>query len=557
MIFNQYSTNSIASSLQTSSTVKYEYLDGRFISEFNISLKNTGRNSTVLNYFTTILPFQGVENISVNFEGRLLSYKSKKLRDGTELVISFKNEVIQPRDLKSFKLTFNSLSPINSDFGYGKLVTSISGLNVTKVTFEYDNQFPQISQVQGADFKELFSSNNRKYEFSNIISQIISFNIGNPVTYYYEFNKTFVNDGEEAIISEIFVPYTDFKQRFIFSEISPIPIYQRIDNDNNIILGYEIPSKQQVLVNIKGYIQRDYQYKGDIFYNPQDLNFEGYWSIKNISDLNRIDNYLSENDTKTVPDALNSYVLEKLTPVTSSTSKNSFESTTRLGAQSALDRKDFATAEDYVDLLIASLRYKSIPSRMIVGILPESSIYTQEQSFHSWLEFYDSKDGLWRTLDPSLSDIQNLKLTDFESANSIKLLVRSSDALKPKLPFINSEDIIINPIKDTVDTNIKYDLKDVTITNSGNEALIIKNNDFKTVIAPFTQTNLKYSDKYTITTLSGYFEEIETPIKNSINDNNKLYIEIVIFIIFLTSLLIVQSVYVRIKKLWTHKSDSY
>lgn len=556
LIFNCFSGLSFAKGITSSVNLNYNQVQSDFSTNIGIKFFNSDRSPAVINFYTILLPFQGVNNVKVVLNDVQISSTTHKQSNGTEVVINMRNTVVPARKSAYLDISFNSLSPIDSNWGYGKLLSSIKNLNISKITFEYDNSKPKISNVDGAQYRELLSSKNRKYEFTDINSSKISFNIGNPPTFKYLLHKTYVNDSEESVINEIVIPYTDNEQQFIISNVKPTPTSQRIDKDNNIILGFLVPAQKQIVVDIEGYILKN-ELKINSQYYDHDLNNSGLWSLTNDFEKARISNALQNEKKSNYPKVLSTYIVDKLTLVknTNTLSTNTFDNILRSGADSAISHKDTAIPEDYVDLLIAALRYNSIPSRMVIGILPISSIFTEVQLFHSWVEYFDSESSRWVRLDPSLNEVFG-KLDEVnQSPNQIKLVVRSDSASLPKLPFLSSKELTIEPIIPDIETRFDFKFENNVITNTGNISIIIKQDENIEVLVPSTSKKLNSSTSYSILSLIGDKTDITTePESISDSSNITIYVEIIMFVTFLTSLLLLNTIYVKIRKIWKQAS---
>ncbi|MCC7289802.1 transglutaminase domain-containing protein [bacterium] len=539
-----------AEQLTSTGRIEYAYEKGRFNTVLTIDLKNKSREPAVLNYYTILLPYQGIQNLKLKNQPTSAKLTSHLQRNGTELIINFGTKVIPPRDNFEFDITFESLSGFDKSGGFAKVIGKIPGLDVTKVTLIYPSDDPAVSWSEGAQTKRTNYSYN-SYEFTRITGQEISILFGTPPTYKYEFNKIYLNESEEPVIHELTLPFTDSEQQFVISSISPQPITQRLDNDENIVLGFIVNPKGQEAVNISGYIIKK-DLSNDETYQESDLLTQGYWNLTNEFELIRVKGFL-ENKPEFKPEDLNTYVVEKLSlaPKSTLTADTSFESALRGGADVAIGRKVFAVPEDYVDLLIALLRNASIPARMVVGYIPKASVYTQEGFYHSWVEYYNFDTKQWTLLDPSLEDMHSKGAVEPNSPNYLKLLIRSSNPTHPKLPFLSKNDLVITPVATTVDANFDVVSFDRSMENRGNVPVIVKAGTVNELILPGQTRSFPSQTSLEVFTLLGDKKVLnfENQIAG-ISDKTQVLSELLLFLGFLALLFLLNIFYVRINKKW-------
>jgi hypothetical protein len=494
-----------------------------------------------------MLPFDGMSDITVFSNGKKLTTTIYKQKDGTELIINFKNYVLAAKKSLSFDINFNSTSKVDVNWGYAKLLSKIDGLKINSITFNYPNTRPDISFADGAKLKKISAGS---FEFSSITKPSISVNFGEPITFEYKFNKNYINDFEDPIINEVTLPHTNSNQQFVLTSISPAFSTSRIDNDNNIILGFLINPKAQQVIEINGYvIKKDFNFQTN--FNPWDVNSLGFWNITNQFEKLRVSEYLKTTKQTLNPLSLSNFVVNrlKLQEGSSITSSNSFENVQRAGADIAIERRNLAIPEDYVDLLIALLRENSIPSRMVLGYISKSSPFSSNGAYHSWVEYYDLAQKKWFALDPSISEIYKIDQTSqFDTNNYVNLLIRSEYPNAPKLPFLKNDDLVITPVSSAISPVFLAEKDRNMIKNSGNVPIYYINNDTKKLIFPGQSEKIELSGKVVFNTLYGEKKEFEIEKSEIVSQSStKLISEAIFFFLFVTLLIFLNIIYVKLK----------
>jgi hypothetical protein len=443
-------------------------------------------------------------------------------------------------------LSFQSINTVDANWGYAKMKSRIEGLKVDKVTLKYDSSKPNISAINGATLTKLGQGN---YEFNNITASTIAMNFGEPVTFKYSFNKTYLNDSEEEIVQEVVLPVTDSTQTLVLTSFSPQPVSQRIDNDNNVILGFKVDAGKQTVVNILGYIIKQKE-NNQQKYSEIDLKTEGFWSLTNQFERIRLENYLKEKKAEKNANNISKFVASRFSlQVSNGEGQSSFENALRMGPDTAIGRKDNAIAEDYVDLLIALLRENSIPSRMIVGYLPKSHQFISEGAFHSWVEYYDVNQKIWLNLDPSTADLFKSPEYDANNSNTVKLLVRSKHYNLPKLPFVTNKDLIIEPSSENITEIFNPELEGNVVRNSGNTVIKIVTGNTSEIVLPKETLEINQVGKTIVQGLNGKSEEFDIKAGEVVNKSSQINIlsELILILIFFVVTTFSLFIYAKIK----------
>lgn len=552
-LYSFYSINVHAATLNTTANVSYSIENLKLRTDINLTFKNQSNFSSVLNYYSITLPYQGISDVKVKTQSSKLNFTTQKQKNGLNVLINTDNRVILPKSEYRVTISFLSLSTVSKDWSYAKIRGKITGLDINKITVFVPSLVSEVGFVEGAkSYTETISKNGKSIVLSDITQSNISILFGKTVTYSYSLSKNVLNNTTETLIYELPLPTNYNKQKFIISSISPKPVSSKLDSDGNVLLKFLIEPEKQEVINITGYISKiDSEGQEQENYLSTTTQNIGYWNLTNQFEQNRLSDYLKTVSKNNYPENLLNYIVGRLEinkgglEVTSS-----FENSLRGGADVAIGRSNNSVPEDYNDLLITILRQNSIPARLVSGFIPSSSSYSDTGFFHSWVEYYDLDKKKWITLDPSLKDTLKLKTEYTSSPNYIALIVRGTNPLNPKLPYLENKDISILPSNYVVQPVFEPIQTDEGIKNNGNIPIIISKNGTQTILLPdetfsVSEGNLKISS---LDNEEKYFEYKDSNMV-SVDKVNYFY-ESLIFFIFSASLFLINSIFSKIKKLW-------
>lgn len=551
LFYSLFLDNSFATTLTSTGEINYSIENSKLLTNLVVNFKNKGSNTAVLNYYTITLPYQNISNIKVTSEKHALSFTSRKVKTGMELIINTNTKVLPSNSRYNLSVSFLSSSTVESDWSYAKLLAQISGLKITNITLNVDDLTQSVGFVEGADFTQKVSETKNIVSFANILQPEISILFGNPIVFEYQANKTVLNASNERMIYELPLPPTNNNQVFVLSLVSPLPSDSYLDGDGNILMRFSIQAQSQELISVKGSIVKQKGTLSDA-YLPFHTENVGYWNITNQFELNRIDTFLKNITKEQLPLEIYNYVLDRLEiDKNSYINTNSFENSLRGGAQEALGRRLNSVPEDYNDLLIAALRLKSIPARLITGYIPLSSSYSQNGFFHSWVEYFDLKKGKWQILDPSLQDSLSKSKIYTESPNYIPLLIRGESPLKPKLPFLNNSDVVIRPVNTELKLVFDVQLHEDKIVNNGNIPVRVFDIDVDNRILLPNNYYAPKGESIRVESFKGDTKTFEMDrLTSDEKTTSKIFNESLIFFTFVLSFLTLNTIYSKLKKIW-------
>ena len=468
-LFVQLFTSSIHASdpISTSSTFSHTIKESGYV-ETSVSFTVSSTERTVLTYYTITIPQSNIDpEIYSITENRKLEATKYNRTNSTDLLIDFENAVVtQDSD---YKIRISYTYPY-TDRNVLELVSKILDTDTKQVSITYPKDFGEYRWIsdQIEDLKQ--SDNNYILKIAQPDSNSVRIIFNQGIVYEFNISKSFNNPTDSIIQNEILLPPDTQFQKIVIEQSDPLATQSIRDNNGNYILIYTIAPQEQIDVKIKGYILMDYHSNYESTLSAKLDNTNMYWSLeqKQIEDIEAYLDSKGDKDnisTKKKLEYIYKYVIEKLTPTTSSTS---ISGGIRRGCIDVLNNPEDSSAEDYADVLHTILSYYDIPSIYTIGYISDISSYQEDGMFHYWIQAYDSEK--WIVLDPYLEDYSKVSLFDREQLDHISILQRKYDPLSPNLPYYSDSDISFKYVRDTTviyepSSNISISLEPYSILN--------------------------------------------------------------------------------------------
>ena len=252
-------------------------------------------------------------------------------------------------------------------------------------------------------------------------------------TQYYEASLSYhlKNTKITPVFMDVAFPPDTLYQKIFVNSIDPLPIQTFQDDDGNFMGRYALNPSETKDVNFKGIIQVSInpreEVKGPIgslfeLQKPYLLNQSKYWTITSLSKISALKS----------PEDIFNYVTSNLRyNYAKFGDKNK-----RLGAQRVLDNPDQAVCVEFTDLFVATAREKGIYSRELEGYGFSSDPQLRPQSLlsdvlHSWPEYYDSGQGLWREVDPTWQNTSGIDYFHSLDLNHITFAIHGKSDFSP------------------------------------------------------------------------------------------------------------------------------
>jgi len=500
-------------------TINESTIDTRVIIQLNTDI------TRVLSIYTATIQAKNIApKCYINGTEEIECKKYNRL-SVTDIQIDFNNRVITPESTLELILTYST--PYDNNISYS-IPSHLLDAETKEVVIKYPKSKGEFSWVSENVTNK--NHNNQEYiiTFKNPKEPEISIFFTDGIQYKFTVNKVFTNPNDQIQTFELVLPMDSENQVVIWENISPLPTYSSIDDDGNYIFSYLVEAKQTVDCNIVGYIQKINNIKAD----KEILSFltkeGGYWEILDKTEIKRVISFmkdkgliinenakdiklLKDNQKSTFYKYLYQYVIYRLNY--KEDIKLGDLQTTRVGASTVIKDANNANPIDFADFYMALLRHFSVPSRMVLGYIPNISSYTTDGFYHYWVEYFDFTRNEWITADPFLEKYLKKPFFGRQLADHVTILKRGKTPLTPTLTFYTPTDFLLSvddseykeknlSINANLSTN-NYDISQkhlkayINLSNNGNIAISdisFKKSSFGTVT--------KYIDSVNNTTSS-------------------------------------------------------
>ncbi|PIV10002.1 hypothetical protein COS31_03710 [Candidatus Roizmanbacteria bacterium CG02_land_8_20_14_3_00_36_15] len=321
---------------------------------------------------------------------------------------------------------------------------------------------------------------------------------------FYQTNLTYNINNPKLfpVYSDIALPPDSLYQQVFFENIDPQPDKIYIDDDGNYMARYNLSPMSKKTISFNGVIT--------VFSKPRSefqkiikaqvdkqkkylLTARDYWYIDQLDKFSQLN---SASD-------IYFYVVNNLSYDYSRLSSG----LGRIGADKILKMTNKAVCTDFTDLFVALAREKGIYSREIEGYGFSSDPLLRPLSFrtdvlHSWPEYFDTKQSLWVSLDPTWENTSGIDYFSSFDLNHIVFAIHGKSSVYPypagaykteesKSILINSTDkppsitkkliVDITGLKKIIYDKINYEIF-LNVSNQGNVTVY---NQKVMLVAPF------------------------------------------------------------------------
>ncbi len=433
-----------SSEYQINSIIEYKIRDeGYFSVTHTITLTNI-TTEKYAKYYIINLSNQIPVNIKVYEKGEELPVEINKINNDYSLKITFVEPVLGKNNSRTFIVTYDEKNILqkNGDVLEFSLPLVNQEYSDCKILISVPETVGDLAYIT-PDKYEIEKQNNRiVYKFSkNLIkNQKINAIFGKFKVYSIKVNiplKNYENKNKEIKFA---IPPDTSMQKVYYNKLEPLPNNIYVDEDGNWIATYLLKPKENINLNVEGYIQ--------VFSRPLKLFRQTPSSI--ISNLKpqiywESDDPLIKNLTENFknPKEIYDYVVDNLIYNYKRISPNA----DRYGAKKALLNKNDSLCTEFTDLFIALSRASGIPAREINGYAYSDNINIKPLSlisdiFHSWPEYWDEDLQDWKPIDPTWESTSNIDYFNGFDLNHITLLIHGKSSTYPSSPIIQNTDDI-------------------------------------------------------------------------------------------------------------------
>lgn len=340
---------------------------------------------------------------------------------------------------------------------------------------------------------------------TNILGRVITWDDVKTRTVYAVFGKAqfyslkliyhLKNEELRRVYYDIALPPETLYQKLFINALKPAPEKVYLDEDDNLLARYTLNIAEQKNISFEGAVE--------VLAKPQD-NLRKYFakqfsrqkqyllSPQKFWDISQSKKADSIKDLITVK-AIYDHVVDKLTYDFDRFNGNK----SRLGADQVLEKPDKAVCMEFTDLFIASARQNGFYAREMngYGLSQDQNLRPlslEKDILHAWPEYYDQKNDLWVSVDPTWENTSGIDYFSSFDVNHIVFAIHGKDSSYPNAAGTykiddNSKDVIVKPIaarpKEILAVKLDYDLKNninndqiykgkATVKNVGNVYLV-------------------------------------------------------------------------------------
>jgi len=296
---------------------------------------------------------------------------------------------------------------------------------------------------------------------------------GNTQYYTADLTYNLQNPRLSLAYTDVTFPPDSGYQKVYVDQISPAPSEVFIDQDGNYLGRYYLKPKEHKTIVFKGIIQTMTQPRKEVVDWQNEIFNSQKQYLLDVSDKNW---QLDKNEVLPLKTSFDVYrfVVDKLQYNYNRVSGD----IRRLGARSILMNPKNAVCSEFSDLFVAQARGNGIMAREIEGygfagdnqLRP---ISLTSDILHSWPEYYDLKDKLWVSVDPTWENTSGIDYYGSFDLNHIVLAIhgKKSDYPYPAGMYKigDSRDIAIKPIASEPQEIKKVSLFDFAINDNIND----------------------------------------------------------------------------------------
>jgi len=349
------------------------------------------------------------DNIKVVEDNFDIPFEVQEELGKTKIIVNFKDALVGREKTRIFTI-FYGLSNVAQKNGQVWDVTvpklaNPDSVDEYKLNFLVPKSFGELAYISPQPYSKSQTSSWYQFEFvkDDLFKAGVVAAFGQFQTINFDLTYNIKNPNNQPGETKIaLIPDTAY-QRVYYELIDPEPVNISLDDDGNWLATYYLKASEEKQVKVKVDVQifsspQKYYPEVDPLKHPYYLSATDKWQATD-PEIQKIAALLK------TPRAIYSFVVSKLEYNYTRVSKNPL----RLGAKEALINPQEAICMEFTDLFIALARAAGIPAREINGYAYTENPELQPLSLvadvlHSWPEYWDSSQKVWRPVDPTWED---------------------------------------------------------------------------------------------------------------------------------------------------------
>lgn len=369
---------------------------GKTFARFAISLTNTS-SAYYASSYKIRLTFDDITDVKASDGLGSIKPAVEKNDKGYSIDIPFNERVVGIGNTLRFTVTFdtNDIAQHEGEIWEINIPGLVNQQDFDRFTVEVvvPSSFGKPTYIKPKQYNDILLFSKEQLGRSGI-----SIGFGEKQTYGFRLIYHLRNQNIFPVRTEIAVPSTTNYQEIFLNEIEPKPNNIIQDQDGNWLAEYQLSSREDVDVVVKG--------KAVLYLRPKkmplsDKNSRLYTAAKTYWQVSEDSIRKIGQELKT-PREIYDYVVHALTYDISRVSQRK----TRAGALNVLKNPSSAVCLEFTDLFVALARAAGIPAREVDGFA-----YTQNSKqrplslladiLHAWPEYYDREKQTWVMVDPT------------------------------------------------------------------------------------------------------------------------------------------------------------
>ncbi len=402
---------------------------------YQITLKNKLSRIYATQYAVT---FSGnnIKNIAVfNQEGEEIKFETKQPQRGlTTITVHFPEKVVGKNKEQSFNIQYQTADYARKEGQIWRITTpkinNLTEIDSLILSIEVPLSFGKLSFISPKNYQYRQEGNLQVIQFNKeaLSEKEIMAVFGESQTFAFRLKYYLKNDEKREKEALVALPPDTGYQKIYLHQISPQPKDVVLDKDGNWLAVFSILPEEEINILVEGKAQISATPSSP----PLETDINSYLKSETYWEADDPEIKQKAQELKTV-EKIYQFVVQHLSYDTQRVEEGKIE---RWGAKKVLSSPDHAICSEFTDLFIALARAAGIPAREINGyaysdnpqLLPLS---INADVLHSWPEFWDKKEKVWRQVDPTWENTSHIDYFNKMDMTHLAFVIHGQDSRQP------------------------------------------------------------------------------------------------------------------------------
>jgi len=402
---------------------------------YQITLKNKLSRIYATQYAIT---FSGnnIKNIAVyDQEGEKINFEVKQpQRNLTTIIVHFPEKIVGKDKEQTFNIQYQTTDYARKEGQIWRLTTpkinNLHQIDALILSIEVPLSFGKLSFISPKNYQYRQEENLQIIQFNKeaLSEKEIMAVFGESQTFAFRLKYYLKN--QEITKKEFLIalpPDTSY-QKIYLHQINPHPKNVILDKDGNWLAVFPLAPEEEANIFVEGKAQ----ISATPYSPPIETDINSYLESKTYWEADDPQIKQKAQELKTV-EKIYQFVVQHLTYDTQRVEEGKIE---RWGAKKVLSSPEHAICGEFTDLFIALARAAGIPAREINGyaysdnpqLLPLS---IKSDVLHSWPEFWDQKEKVWRQVDPTWENTSHIDYFNKMDMTHLAFVIHGQDSRQP------------------------------------------------------------------------------------------------------------------------------